>query len=149
MKRLSLAATVAAFVLAFVLGSSVMPQESWAGEFRFVVQDMADDSAAWFPIEVIVHRDTDGKNGMVFILDNPTQRTHVFEAPGLLEWMVDEQEMKPLRITVAPEESVRVEVSVAQSERMPEPCWEEMNYRFFCPLHQADSVLAGVIRVVP
>lgn len=149
MKRLLRAATVTAFPLVFVLGSWVMPQESRAGEFRFVVQDMADDSAAWFPTEVVIHRDRDGKTGLVFLLDNPTARTHVFEAPGLLEWTVEEQEMKPLRVTVAPEETMRVQVSVVQLEWMLEPCAQEMSYRFFCPLHQADSVRAGTIRVVP
>ncbi len=143
------APTVLLLALTFVMGSVAMTDVGRAEMVRFIVRDMEDNSATWLPAEVVIHRDDDLARGAVFVFTNPTARTHVFEAPGLFEQLVGkrgEVMMKPLRVTVAPEEVIQV--LVAPLER-PEPCIEETSYRFFCPLHQADSVRAGTIRVVP
>ncbi|MBI4401125.1 MAG: hypothetical protein HY581_05790 [Nitrospirae bacterium] len=140
------------FGLALAVGSLVFAHTSRAEMVHFIVQDMEDESATWLPVEVVIHRDQDLERGLVFVLDNPTARTHVFEAPGLFEQVAEKQGeviVKPLRVTVAPEDTIQVRVNLAPLERMPEPCVEEAHYQFFCPLHQADSVRAGTIRVVP
>ena len=130
-----------------------MPSTSLGGEFHFIIHDLEGEAAAWFPREVIIHKRTDLEGGLVFILENPTPRTHVFEAPGLFEQMVEGTEaltVKPLRVYVAPEETVRVQVSTAQLEREPEPdASGAQTCPFFCPLHGADEALRSTIRVVP
>lgn len=140
-----------AIALALLLALIAAPSSGRAGELRFVVfvvQDMEDGSAAWLPTDVILHKEKDLTSGVVFVLHNPTARTHVFEVPGLFEQTVDvcaEPMVKPLRITVAPSETVHVQVNITELEQAP----EEMRYRFFCPLHPADAELTGTIRILP
>jgi hypothetical protein len=81
-------------------------QVARGSEFRFVVEDLPDHSAAWLPSEVVIHTDTDLRDGLIFLLVNPTVRTHVFMVEGLYEQVAGEQGdviNKPLRVTVAPE----------------------------------------------
>lgn len=57
----------------------------------------------WSPREVVIHRRTDLDGGLFLCLENPTPRTHVFEAPGLFEQIVEGPEaptVKPLRVYV-------------------------------------------------
>ncbi len=129
-------------LLVWCLAASQVAQGS---EFRFVVQDLANGSAAWSPSEVVVHTDRDLEGGLVFILENPTRRTHVFLVEGLFEEDAAQQDAateRPLRIYVAPGETVRARVSIIQLKK------GEDTYRFFCPLHKADAELAGMIRLV-
>ena len=119
-------------------------------ELRFVVEDLPDSSAAWIPSEVVIHRETDLKGGLIFFLVNPTARTHVFLVEGLYEQVVGEKgesSAKPLRVTVAPEDSVRAVVSTAQWEEPRERGAVE-TFRFFCPLHRGDVDTGGTIRMV-
>lgn len=121
-----------------------------AAEFRFVVQDVGEKRALWVPQEVTIHRSTEMQNGLVFILENPTERTHAFAAYGLFEEVMGaggELARKPLRVNVAPEDTVRVQISTAQFERRTDEAIEE--FPFFCPLHKGDTHLGGTIRVVP
>lgn len=130
-----------------------MPSTSLAGEFHFVIHDMEGDAAAWSPREVVIHKSTDLDGGLIFILENPTPRTHVFEAPGLFEQIVEGTEaltVKPLRVYVAPGETVQVQVSTEQL--MLEPRTDAsgaQTCQYFCPLHGADDALRSTIRVVP
>lgn len=120
------------------------------GEFRFVVEDLPDHSAAWLPSEVVIHRETDLTGGLIFLLVNPTARTHVFLVDGLYEQVAGEKgEMSanPLRVTVAPEDSVRTVVSIAQWQGSRERDAVE-TFRFFCPLHRGDADSGGTIRMV-
>jgi len=57
----------------------------------------------------------------------------------------------PLRITVAPGETVEVRIRFTQIERGPEtPCAEGAAcYRFYRPLHRGDNDPGGLIRVRP
>ena len=130
-----------------------MPSTSLGGEFHFVIQDLEGEAAAWSPREVVIHKRTDLEGGLIFILENPTPRTHVFEAPGLFEQIVEGPEaptVKPLRVYVAPGETVRVQVSTEQLEREPETdASGAQTCLFFCPLHGADEALRSTIRVVP
>lgn len=119
-------------------------------EFRFVVEDLPDSSAAWLPGEVVIHTGTDLTGGLTFFLVNPTARTHVFLVEGLYEQVVGENgEMsaKPLRVTVGPEDSVRTLVSIAQWQGSRERGAVE-TFRFFCPLHKGDADSGGTIRMV-
>lgn len=130
-----------------------MPSVSLAGEFHFVIHDVEGDAAAWFPREVVIHKRTDLEGGLIFILENPTPRTHVFEAPGLFEQVVEGTEaptVKPLRVYVAPGETVRVQVSTERLELEPgTDASGAQTCPFFCPLHGADEALRSTIRVVP
>lgn len=53
-----------------------------AAEFHFVVQDVGEKRVVWVPQEVVIHRSTEMQDGLVFILENPTDRTHVFKSPA-------------------------------------------------------------------
>jgi hypothetical protein len=50
-----------------------------------VVQDVGEKRAVWVPQEVVIHRSTEMQDGLVFVLENPTDRTHAFAAYGLFE----------------------------------------------------------------
>lgn len=140
-------------LLMVIAGNCSMPLASLAGEFHFVIHDVDGDAAAWSPREVVIHKSTDLDGGLIFILENPTPRTHVFEAPGLFEQIVEGPEaptVKPLRVYVAPGETVRVQVSIEQLKREPETDASGAQIcPFFCPLHGADEALRSTIRVVP
>lgn len=128
-------------------------QVAHGNEFRFVVKDLQDNAAAWLPGEVVIHKRTDLEGGLIFILENPTPRTHVFEAPSLFEQIVEGPEaptVKPLRVYVAPGETVRVQVSIEQLELDPgRDASGAQTCLFFCPLHGADEAFRSTIRVVP
>ncbi|MCC6967839.1 MAG: hypothetical protein IT391_16320 [Nitrospira sp.] len=133
--------------------SGARPSTGFGGEFHFVIHDLEGEAAAWSPREVVIHRRTDLDGGLFFVLENPTPRTHVFEAPGLFEQIVEGPEaptVKPLRVYVTPGETVRVQVSIEQLHREPEPdASGAQTCPFFCPLHGADEDLRSTIRVVP
>ena len=136
-----------------IAGICPLPSTGLAGEFHFVIHDVEGDAAAWSPREVVIHKRTDLEGGLIFILENPTPRTHVFEAPGLFEQIVEGTEaptVKPLRVYVAPGETVRVQVSTEQLTREPgTDASGAQTCPFFCPLHGADDALRSTIRVVP
>lgn len=144
------------FVWALVLAGGVClsPQTGRAETFRFLAQELENRQANWTPQEVVIHRDKDVEGGLLFILENPSARTHAFESPGLLQQIVGENQeslAQPLRITVAPGETVEVRVRFAQVEREPDiPCADGAAcYRFYCPLHRGDDDPGGTIRVTP
>ncbi|BFU94825.1 MAG: hypothetical protein NTNFB02_15470 [Nitrospira sp.] len=139
--------------LLLVAQSCLMPSWGVGGEFHFVILDLENDAAAWSPREVIIHKRTDLKGGLIFILENPTSRTHVFEAPGLFEEIAEGTKtptVKPLRVYVAPGETVRVRVSTEQLKVEPETdASGTQTCPFFCPLHGAEEALRSRILVVP
>lgn len=140
-------------LLLLIAASGARPSTALGGEFHFVIQDLEGEAAAWSPREVVIHTRTDLEGGLFFILENPTPRTHVFESPGLFEQIVEGPEaptVKPLRVYVAPGETVRVQVSTEQLKVEPEPdASGTQTCPFFCPLHGADEALRSTIRVVP
>lgn len=145
-----LAASVLVLIASHGLSSSI----GLAGEFHFVVHDVEEGAAAWTPREVVIHKSTDLEGGLVFVLENPTPRTHVFEAPGLFEELLGEgsdvRTVEPLRVYVAPGETVRVQVSTEQLNREPErDAAGSQNCQVFCPLHGNEDSLRSQIRVVP
>ena len=88
-----------------------------AAEFHFVVQEVGEKQALWLPQEVVIHCSTEMQDGLVFVLENPTDRTLAFESPGLFEQIVEWGEaptVKPLRVTVAPGETMQVQVSTKE-----------------------------------
>lgn len=72
-------------LLLLIAASGARPSTSLGGEFHFVIHDLEGEGAAWLPREVVIHKSTDLDGGLIFILENPTPRTHVFEAPGLFD----------------------------------------------------------------
>ncbi|MEK7237144.1 MAG: hypothetical protein AAB242_11005 [Nitrospirota bacterium] len=122
-----------------------------AAEFHFVAESVGDGRALWVPQEVLIHRSTEMQDRLVFVLENPTDRTHAFAAYGLFEEVMGphgEVATKPLRVNVTSEDTVRVQISTAQFER-GQASSEEETYPFFCPLHTGDAHLGGTIHVVP
>lgn len=125
-------------------------QVAHGNEFRFVVKDLQDNAAAWLPGEVVIHTEKELEGGLVFILVNPTARTHVFFVEGLYEQVVGENgeiAAKPLRVTVAPEDTIRAVLSTEQFKGSRER-GEVEEFRFFCPLHRGDADPGGTIRIV-
>lgn len=125
--------------------------QAGAAEVHFVVQDLGEKRALWVPQEVVIHRSTEMEDGLVFILENPTDRTHAFAAHGLFEEVMGSHgdiTSKPLRVNVTSEDRVLVQISRAQFEGEPAVS-EEETYAFFCPLHKGDAHLGGTIHVVP
>lgn len=131
-------------------GIFAMVSSGWAKEIVFVARDVEHQQAVWLPLEIVLHQSTDFSEPLILQLSNPTERTHVFEAPGLFE-SVDEsgaQVTRPVRVTIAPEETEQI---VIDRNRMSSDVVtaesETMTYRFYCPLHRADDELGGTITV--
>lgn len=141
---------VSGLATAVLVGALGLWSPAGAAEFHFVVQDVGEKRALWVPQEVVIHRSTEMQDGLVFVLENPTDRTHAFAAYGLFEEVMGtngEIITKPLRVNVTSEDTVRVQISTAQFERRMDEAIEE--FPFFCPLHKGDAHLGGTIRVVP
>lgn len=141
---------VSALAAAALVGALGFGSSAGAAEFHFVVQEVGEKRAVWVPQEIVIHRSTEMQDGLVFVLENPTDRTHAFAAYGLFEEIMGVQGRivtKPLRVNVTSEDTVRVEISTAQFERRMDDAVEE--FPFFCPLHKGDAHLGGTIRVVP
>ncbi len=131
-------------------GMLALPSSGGAKEIAFVARETEDQQAVWLPKEIVIHRGADFSEPLVFRFDNPTQRTHVFEAPALFE-SVEEggvQITRPVRITIPPEGT---EQTVIDRDRMMsdgiEVEGETVTYRFYCPLHRGDADLGGSIVV--
>ena len=142
---------VSGLATAALVGALGLWSPAGAAEFHFVVQDVGEKRALWVPQEVVIHRATEMQDGLVFVLENPTDRTHAFAAYGLFEEVMGvhgDVTTKPLRVNVTSEDTVRVQISTAQFER-GQATSEEETYPFFCPLHKGDAHLGGTIRVVP
>lgn len=141
---------VSGLATAVLVGALGLWSPAGAAEFHFVVQDVGEKRALWVPQEVMIHRSTEMQDGLVFVLENPTDRTHAFAAYGLFEEVMGtngEIITKPLRVNVTSEDTVRVQISTAQFEGRMDEAIEE--FPFFCPLHKGDAHLGGTIRVVP
>lgn len=141
---------VSALATAALVGALGFWSSTEAAEFHFVVQDLGEKRAVWVPQEVVIHRSTELQDGLVFVLENPTDRTHAFAAYGLFEEVTGahgDVVSKPLRINVTSDDSVRIQISTAQFERRTDEAIEE--FPFFCPLHKGEAHVGGTIRVVP
>ena len=123
-----------------------------AKEILFVAHDLDDQQAVWLPKEIILQRSTEFTEPLIFRFDNPTARTHVFEAPGLLESVEENgvQITRPVRVTIAPEENEQIVLDrsrITSDARAGEG--ETVTYRFYCPLHRADDDAGGTIIIGP
>lgn len=150
-ERLSVRAMCVWLGCMIVAGSMIRPSSGWAKEIAFVAHDLEDQQAVWLPREIILQRSTDFTEPLIFRFDNPTARTHVFEAPGLLESVEENgvQITRPVRVTIAPDESeqIVVERSPITSDAFTEG--QPVIYRFYCPLHRADDDTGGTIIIGP
>lgn len=143
------------WVATALFGVLLLWSPTWAAEFHFVVQEIGDKRALWVPQEVVIHRSTEMQDGLVFVLDNPTDRTHAFAGYGLFEEVMGaggELTRKPLRVNVTPEDTVRVQISTVQFSTLGgaiDDLKGEEQFPFFCPLHKGNAHLGGTIRVLP
>jgi hypothetical protein len=131
-------------------GMLTIPSAGLTKEIAFVAREVEDQQAVWLPKEIVIHRSTDFTEPLIFRFENPTNRTHVFEAPALFE-SVEEggvQITRPVRITIPPEGT---EQTVIDKDRMASDATavegETVTYRFYCPLHRADVDLGGRVIV--
>ena len=131
-------------------GAMIWPSTGSAKEILFVARDLDDQQAVWLPRDIILQPSTDFTEPLIFRFDNPTARTHVFEAPGLWE-SVEEGGLRisrPIRITIAPDETEQIVVDRSRitSDALTEG--KPVTYRFYCPLHRADDDMGGSITVM-
>jgi hypothetical protein len=137
--------------LGCVIGTGVpAPSAGEAKEILFVAREAEDQQAVWLPTDVVIRRSTDFTEPLIFRFENPTARTHVFEAPGLFESVEENgvQITRPVRMTVPPEGT---DQTVIDRDRMARDViaaeGEAVTYRFYCPLHRADADMGGRIIV--
>ena len=150
MKRARCMTRLIGVALAALVSGVALFNLAGAAEFHFIVQNGEGNRATWVPGEVVIHKHTELQDGLVFVLENPTNRTHAFAAYGMFEEITGahgETTTKALRVNVTPDDSVRVQVSTAQFEIGQDS--PEENFPFFCPLHQGEAHVGGTIRVVP
>lgn len=147
---------VSGLATAALFGALMHWSAAGAAEFHFVVKDIGEKRALWVPQEVVIHRSTEMQDGLVFVLENPTDRTHAFAAYGLFEELMGvhgDIVTKPLRVNVTSDDTVRVQISTAQfatrGRTLDAGNQQEEQFPFFCPLHKGDAHLGGTIRVVP
>ncbi|MBI4400530.1 MAG: hypothetical protein HY581_02720 [Nitrospirae bacterium] len=131
-----------------------------AGEFRWIASEMMPPKyAIWQPNQLIMDQE-DLKDGLTFILENPTKEEHAFAVRGMFEVVTEKStevvapgeepgmvyHLKPIRVTVRPGETKRINVSTAQFEgsRLTGP---DQLFRVWCPLHK-DRHLGGHIYYV-
>ncbi len=152
MRRASRITLLSGFAIAALVSDMILVHAARAAEFHFVSEDIGDGRAIWSPREVLIHKSTELQDGLVFVLENPTNRTHAFAAHGLFEEVMGangETTKKPLRVNVTPDDTVRVQVSTAQFETSPDGLRGAEEFPFFCPLHKGDAHQGGSIHVVP
>lgn len=152
MWRLPCTTVLGGLLTAALVGGLVHGPATGAAEFHFVAEDLGEKRAAWVPNEVVIHKSTELQDGLVFVLENPTDRTHAFAAHGLFEEVMGangEITRKPLRVNVTPEDAVRVQISTAQFERPDWQSGEKEEFPYFCPLHKGDAHQGGMVYVVP
>jgi len=140
---------------AALVGVLLLWSQAGAAEFHLIAEDRGEKRAAWVPQEIVIHRTSEMQDGLVFVLENPTDRTHAFAAYGLFEEVTGaggEVTRKPLRVNVTSEDTVRVQISTAQFASQGGTIGTligEEQFPFFCPLHKGDAHLGGTIRVLP
>ncbi|MCP9448118.1 MAG: hypothetical protein NNA22_11210 [Nitrospira sp.] len=128
----------------------------YAETIHFNACDLENQQAAWAPQEVTIRQPDKAEEELIFRLTNPTERTHAFEAPGLLEQSSDQDgspRTQPLRVTVAPGETMEVVIRFAPLESNRDTASScqagSTCYRFYCPLHRGDNDPGGIIHLVP
>lgn len=135
---------------AVLVGTLSLGSLAGAADLHFAVEEVGEKRALWVPQEVTLHRSTELVDGLVFVLENPTDRTHAFAAYGLFEEVTTaggDVARKPLRVNVTSEDTVRIQISTAQFLGRTDAEVEE--FPFFCPLHRGDAHVGGTIRVIP
>lgn len=152
-KDISRAAGLAVVFLAGLFAG----ETAQAGEFRWVASEvMPARWAIWQPNQVMMEEE-DLKEGLTFILENPTKEEHAFAVRGMFEMTSEKSKeavapgeepgmvyhLKPIRVSVPPGETKRITVSTAQFEgaRVAGP---GQLFRVWCPLHK-DRHLGGHI----
>ena len=145
------AVRVVGLCLGWMIGGMLtIPSAGWAKEIVFVARDIENQQAVWLPLEVVLLRNVDFTEPLILRFNNPTERTHVFEAPGLFESVEGSgvQTPRSVRITIAPEGTEQI---VIDRDRMAGDViaaeGKTLTYRFYCPLHRADDDMGGRIVV--
>ncbi len=84
------------FLTVFLIVWTVLNSQTGRLEtFQFTAQELANQQATWSPGEVTIRRNRDPQDELVFVLVNPTKRTHALESAGLLELAINDK-MGPL-----------------------------------------------------
>jgi len=129
-----------------------------AAEQRFIVGELSKEGAIWHPNMVFLDSSVNLKEGLTFVLENPTDRVHSFVVEGLYEEIpvktketvepgveveVMTYQLRPIRVIVPPTETKRVRVNTAPLEK---PYAMGQHFKFHCHLHE-NVHLGGVIFV--
>lgn len=157
-RRLAIYLVFGLSLAALALGGVPMGTTASATELRFVVADLAKDRAIWHPNFMFINLTTDLKEGLVLILENPTNNLHSFVVEDLFEQIpmtiremvapgkeveVRTYELHPIRVIVPPKETKRVRVNTVL---LLKSTTREQRFRFFCHLHESEH-LGGMILV--
>lgn len=133
-------------------------ESAQAAEFRWIASEMPARWAIWQPSQVMME-DEDLKDGLTFVLENPTKDDHAFAVRGMFEMRTEKAQspvpgdepgtafhLTPLRVIVPAGGTKRITVSTAQFEgsRVTGP---GQLFRVWCPLHK-DTHLGGHIYFV-
>ena len=159
MRRISNIGLVIGMTVALMVGGLLAITDVMAAEIHFVAGELSKDHAIWHPGEVIIDGKTDLKDGLVFVLENPTNLEHAFAVQGLMEETTEKRSIevtpgggdvemmdfkyRPIRVTLPPHTTKRIRVGTEPLEGAQA---EGRRFRYFCPIHK-DMHLAGSIYV--
>lgn len=160
MNRLPNIGSVLGLLTAILVAAPYASSIATAAEIHFVASELSKDHAIWHPSSVIIDNKTDLREGLVFVLENPTSTEHAFAVRGLMEEITSKDTMevspaggdvgimnftyRPIRVTIPPHQTKRIRVG---TDPLEGPKAEGRTFTYFCPIHK-DVHLAGTIYVV-
>lgn len=115
--------------------------------------ELENQQAMWTSQEVMIRRHDTADEKPIFILTNPTERTHAFEAPSLFEQSRAPNGSpltRPLQVTMAPGETMEIVIRFLSIEGDAEPLYQTsaVCYRFYYPLRHGKNDSVGIIHLV-
>lgn len=148
---------IASVIIAMTLGWLAAGPAN-AAELRFIVGELSKEGAIWHPNMVFIDSTLNLKEGLFFILENPTDKAHSFVVEGLFEEIpvktkevvepgveveVMTYQLKPIRVIIPPKQTQRIRVNTKPFEQ---PYAMGHHFKFHCHLHESVH-LGGVIFV--
>ncbi len=157
MRRFTHITYLAGLAIAILVGGLLAGKAAQAEEFTFVAQELGKRTAIWLPSLVVIEAAMDLEGGLVFIVENPTNKEHAFAVHGLFEMVEAEEDkaivesdpatylLKPLRFKIDPQGTKRVRVGTEMLEGRRSA---GQRFKFFCPIHSRRTHINGAIWVV-
>ncbi len=157
MRRFTHITYLAGLAVAILVGGLLTSKAAQAEEFMFVAQELGKKTVIWLPSIVVIEAATDLEGGLVFILDNPTNKEHAFAVHGFFEMIAAEEGkeivqsdpasyvLKPLRVKIDPRGTKRIRVA---SEMLEGHRSAGQRFKVFCPIHARQVHINGAIWVI-